>query len=123
MRHLVDLNNKIAVITWWEKNLFPYDKETRYKELYRKKYRWNDLLNESEEMELKGLKTFEGKITIRIESIDIINMLPVESNQISTTFSITGSEYKCINDAIEKLKEPYKDKKILLHEAIEIEEY
>jgi hypothetical protein len=123
MRHLVDLVNKVAVITWWEKNVFPYNEECLYRELYKKKYNWKWPMTDEEEKKLEELKALKGEAGIKVESIQITDMLPVESGTIKTTFTLTGHELKQINDAIEKLQEPYKGRTVTIGEEIEVEEY
>jgi hypothetical protein len=120
MRKLVDLGQKIAVITWFEEALFPIEKENRYKELLAKKG-WEEKLSEEEEHEYNSLKTVEGPVKMRIESVQITNLCPVETNLISTTFSITGQELIKIQTELEKLEQEYQYKKDSLYEVIEVQ--
>lgn len=115
MRKLVDLNGRIAVITWWQKNIFQDKDESRYRELV--------MYGAGTDVEVEERKLLEktlGDVTVRIEKIEIALMNPIETNSMPTSFQISGSELILIQNAIIELQVEYKGKTISMAEGIEI---
>lgn len=119
MRTLVDLNSRVVVITWWEKSVFPDNANIRYDGLKARKYQWREELTEEEEKELEHLRTVEGEITIRVDSIEIISNATIDIQNVPVSFILLGNELIAINKEIEKLKDQYKGRKIPMEGTIE----
>jgi len=113
MRHIVDLESKLAVINWWKGNNLSSEKELRYAELYKKKER-----TQAEVHEMEELGKVEGDIEIRTGIIQIIDTKPIDVNTVNPVFEIAERQWRLINEFIEKLSEPYTGKKITIREAM-----
>jgi hypothetical protein len=120
MRHLVDLDDQIAIITWWVAYLFPANELEKYRSLYIGKHRHRDTLTEDQEKEMEQLKTAKGIKIVRIEKILLDDTLPQDRNLVSSTYVITGLNWVKINKAIEKLDQSLEDKDVTVEEVFEL---
>lgn len=104
MRHLIDLDTKVAVITWWEKYIFPNGELEQFKTLYFDKYKWKIDLTDENEKKMQELKLAKGSKGIRIEKVEITDMLPQENNTVNPTTSINERDWYAITRAIINLE-------------------
>lgn len=117
MRHLVDLDSKIAIITWHERAHFPGNEMELYRELARKKHQWHQKLTDEEENKLNILLVAPGKLKPHVEKVEISELLPQSRNKISTTHSLTGYEWNKISKEIAELDKQIETPDITVEEV------
>lgn len=87
MRTLIDLGNRVALITWHKKYLFSPESEKKYSELLWKRHSIG-VLTDTEQLELNMLCKKTGKCFGSIDSIEIINGTKDESHSDNLVFTV-----------------------------------